>query len=758
MMMVSRQLLLAAAALSYLALTEAASPGLFPGKPGLMPLAENTRRSKSPQLEGLNLRKQLRLNSRGSDSGLSYYSSSRSGTPSVSEKVPELCAALWNTKERFGDDLSSEALQEVLEIVRDYPELYLMQQAPDIGAIRAHAFEALDRAQQVAVFSHSLERNGANIFLRILLAKAADEGRQNFELYSPSDGPMKKDFEAMGVKVNIVDPKEAGYMQTMKSELQRFGAVFANTIMRAEVVRLSQQLGMPYVWVIHEAWPREEFDHYASKVFQQEGINAGIIKEALAEVEPELGTVCFPAKVQQGLYDGLVNSEACKVVYNGIPLDSIDHFKSTKDRKAVRAELGYTDDDFVVLHLGTVCGRKCQDITAQAFSRLVNKDGVKNAKLLMVGARYIRDHEIQFINKVKGYLQEGNVEHLAQILDIQEEVLRFYMAADVVLVPSKNEVLPLVVAEAQAFKKPVVASKIDGIPEALDDGQEGFLIPPCNPDALADAVLKVYKDENLRVQMGERGRKRVETQFSHGGMTAKYQALIDKMAPEEIPSLYSSSDEDTASPINAQALTPTLNTLRESPAQSPEPANGNDPVLVDMDSVLVDWDGAFMDRWLKKHPEDKDLISNRKHFELEKNFPKEKRDEVLSTITEPGMYLAMKPLPGALEALQEMVATGIDVRIVTAPHQNCAATCAAEKFQWVEQHLGADWLSRLILTRDKTHVMGSVLIDDKPAVRGSASPTWDHVLFSQPWNSHLSDSRKRMSSWSQWRSILGVEH
>lgn len=145
-----------------------------------------------------------------------------------------------------------------------------------------------------------------------------------------------------------------------------------------------------------------------------------------------------------------------------------------------------------MLHLGTVCKRKAQLSTAKAFSKLVTEHGVQNAKLLMVGARYIRDHEIAYIDEIKAEIAGAGLEDRFQLMDIQKEVLRFYLAADVVVVPSINEVLPLVICEAMAFERPVIASRIDGIPEAMDDGVEGFLIDAGNPDQLADRINCLY--------------------------------------------------------------------------------------------------------------------------------------------------------------------------------------------------------------------------------------------------------------------------
>ena len=71
---------------------------------------------------------------------------------------------------------------------------------------------------------------------------------------------------------------------------------------------------------------------------------------------------------------------------------------------------------------------------------------------------------------------------------------------------------------------------------------------------------------------------------------------------------------------------------------------------------------------------------------------------------------------------------------------------------WVERHFGEAFLPRLILAKDKTWVHGDVLIDDKPEVTGSRTPTWQHVIFDQPFNRGADGPRM---TWSNWREVLG---
>jgi glycosyltransferase involved in cell wall biosynthesis len=93
------------------------------------------------------------------------------------------------------------------------------------------------------------------------------------------------------------------------------------------------------------------------------------------------------------------------------------------------------------------------------------------------------------------------------------DVPRFLAAIDVLAVPSRDEGLPRVILEAMAMRVPVVASSVGGIPEAVEDGCSGLLVPPDNPDALAAALARVLEDETLASSLGEAGRRRVVDEF-----------------------------------------------------------------------------------------------------------------------------------------------------------------------------------------------------------------------------------------------------
>jgi 5'-nucleotidase len=77
--------------------------------------------------------------------------------------------------------------------------------------------------------------------------------------------------------------------------------------------------------------------------------------------------------------------------------------------------------------------------------------------------------------------------------------------------------------------------------------------------------------------------------------------------------------------------------------------------------------------------------------------------------------------------------------------------CLPEKYEWIERHLGSDFVSRMIVSKDKTMIHGDILIDDNPKVLGLGPASWKHVIFDQPYNRHVGGPRM---TWKNWREIL----
>jgi Uncharacterized protein conserved in bacteria len=175
-------------------------------------------------------------------------------------------------------------------------------------------------------------------------------------------------------------------------------------------------------------------------------------------------------------------------------------------------------------------------------------------------------------------------------------------------------------------------------------------------------------------------------------------------------------------------------------------------ILIDMDGVIADFDGEFLQRWRERHP-DKFYIplEKRSIFYVRDEYPVELKPLVEEILFASDFFEKMVPVPGAKEALEEMHAKGIEVFICSSPMTNYG-NCVLEKYKWVETFLGPAWVKKIILTKDKTIIKADTLIDDRPEVKGLESqPTWEHILYDRPYNRGIN---KRRLTWENWKVVL----
>jgi glycosyltransferase involved in cell wall biosynthesis len=134
--------------------------------------------------------------------------------------------------------------------------------------------------------------------------------------------------------------------------------------------------------------------------------------------------------------------------------------------------------------------------------------------------------------------ERANLESLAAELGVSDRVVltgwverpRDYLPGfDVVVMPSRFEAFGLVAVEAGLAERPVVATAVDGIPDAVVDGATGVLVPPEDPVALAKAISALLRDPSKRTEMGRRARARALERFSVARMARSYEELYRRL-------------------------------------------------------------------------------------------------------------------------------------------------------------------------------------------------------------------------------------
>jgi len=201
---------------------------------------------------------------------------------------------------------------------------------------------------------------------------------------------------------------------------------------------------------------------------------------------------------------GVAPSERFVVVRLGIELDE-RVAPEQNGRAESRRYLGIPGDRFAVGWIGRMTAVKRTDDVLVAFKRL-REDGV-DAVLCMVGDGPDRTQLEQRAHEL-GVIRD------TLFLGYQEHVAPFYSAFDALVLPSSNEGTPVSAIEALAAGRPVVATRVGGVPDVVRDGKDGFLVETGDTAALADRLAQLARDPALRGRMGDEGRARVLPRYA----------------------------------------------------------------------------------------------------------------------------------------------------------------------------------------------------------------------------------------------------
>jgi glycosyltransferase involved in cell wall biosynthesis len=203
-----------------------------------------------------------------------------------------------------------------------------------------------------------------------------------------------------------------------------------------------------------------------------------------------------------------------EVVYNGVPLE----VEAAGD--GVRAELQIAEEAPLVATVGRLCDVKGQRELIEAISRLPAARAVLVGADLETGGRYETE--------LRRHASDLGVADRVIFAGYRPDAERIVAAADVVALPSWTEGLPLVLIEAMVRRRPVVATPVGGTPEVVADGETGLLVPPRDPQALADALERLLADPALRDRMGDAGYARAAQRFSVDEMTRRMLEIYDE--------------------------------------------------------------------------------------------------------------------------------------------------------------------------------------------------------------------------------------
>ena len=218
-----------------------------------------------------------------------------------------------------------------------------------------------------------------------------------------------------------------------------------------------------------------------------------------------------------------------EVVRNAIDLG---RFRGLPDRSDAQRALGLPPGPPTVVCVASLTEQKGQGYLIDAMPAI--RSELPDARLLLVG----RDRGK---TDLAALAHERGLGESVVFLGARDDIPLVLAASDVSVLPSLREGLPMSLLESAAAGVPVVATAVGGIPEVVEAGSGGILVPPREPAPLAEAVVALLRDPELRRSMGEAARERVEREFDLGVMTARVQDLYGSLlaASRRLPSTVS---------------------------------------------------------------------------------------------------------------------------------------------------------------------------------------------------------------------------
>jgi glycosyltransferase involved in cell wall biosynthesis len=219
-----------------------------------------------------------------------------------------------------------------------------------------------------------------------------------------------------------------------------------------------------------------------------------------------------------------VKQQKIEVIRNGVQLPA---HTGRRETGGIRQEFGIPDNVPVCACIGRVVSGKGIDVYLRAARLLTDQN--RNVRFLMIGAHSVEtNHKFEMEELARELQLDGRFIFTGERHNV-DEILH---DIDIVVHPSLTEGLSNVVLEAMAAGLPVVATRVGGNPELVQDGRTGVLVPPRNATALAQAIAFLLDHPEIARQFGKAGRERIVQEFSIREMLRRTEDLYLRLVSE----------------------------------------------------------------------------------------------------------------------------------------------------------------------------------------------------------------------------------
>jgi len=376
-----------------------------------------------------------------------------------------------------------------------------------------------ERREHTVLFVHGItEIGGAERELLVMLERLPRRGYRPI-VVCPDGGPLAQELVRLGVETRLAPMPP---WRKLFVYLKRPAAVRALRDVIAAV--------RPTLIHVNDIW-------WVPQTFRAiAGLPAvPIVAHVRQEIEPSKATryeldkaaLVLPVsrQIQRSLEAGGVRSERLQTLYSGLDMTRVMDQESGLD---VRRRFGIPAEALVLGTVANLFARKGYEVVIEALPMIVKTSPVVH--YLIVGSGDA-DYEM----RLRAMVRDLELESLVHFPGFQESVYPCLAAMDLYVHPALMEGFGIAVLEAMAMRKPVVATTTGGLPEIVQDGETGMLVPPGDADALAKAVSSLLQDPARCRRLGEAGRARVAAHFTVEAMMNQLVSGYESLLGHEVP-------------------------------------------------------------------------------------------------------------------------------------------------------------------------------------------------------------------------------
>jgi glycosyltransferase involved in cell wall biosynthesis len=362
------------------------------------------------------------------------------------------------------------------------------------------------------LYIHGISKIGGAETDLLNLLKHIDLQRWDPYVVCPSNGPLLREIEQLKIPVHPMN----------LPSWRKFKDAFRVPLAVWSLLKLIRDLQVDLVHVNDYWWgPIADMACKLTKlpcvVHIRQEIEPRRIKQYRLRGPGKL--IAVSRRIRHVALESGIDPSRITVVYSGI---DTTHSINPSEGKRVRSQYGITPNQLVIGTVANLFPRKGYEYLIQALAEINQKK--PGVHCLIVG-----EGDETYRSKLLDLVDKNGLEKVVTFTGFQQDVPSYIAAMDVFVLPSVIEGFGIVLLEAMAMEKPVVATTVGGIPEIVEDQATGFLVPPKDSSALAQKIIYLLENPSIREKLGQAGRTRVLDRFSTGRMVSQLQSLYEEL-------------------------------------------------------------------------------------------------------------------------------------------------------------------------------------------------------------------------------------